>query len=164
MRTRKWSVTCLNGSLILVLVSILPSTVKGSSSCLLIIFSDFLRHECQLFLQTSGIHLTVSLMKLYSCLMEEIKNSGADGSTGMSQMQISLWLQCLMLFSVVWAIGGTMTGDSRKKFDVFFRNLIAGTDQEFPRPKSFKLGKVLLYKLRIFSVINYCTKTYFLVG
>ena len=36
-------------------------------------FLDFLRHECQVFVGTSGIHLTRSLMKLYSSLMEEIK-------------------------------------------------------------------------------------------
>ena len=35
-----------------------------------------------------------------------------------------------------------MTGDSRKKFDVFYRNIISGTDTDYPRPKSFKLGKV----------------------
>lgn len=112
------------------------------SSCLLSLLYaaivDFIRHECQLFVVTSGIHLTVSLMKLYSSLMEEIKNE----ESGMTQMQISLWLQCLFLFSLVWTIGGTMTGDSRKKFDVFYRNIISGTDQDYPRPKSFKLGKV----------------------
>ena len=103
-----------------------------------IVHADFIRHECQLFIATSGIHLTVSLMKLYSSLMDEIRNE--EG--GMTQMQISLWLQCLFLFSLVWTIGGTMTGDSRKKFDVFYRNIISGTDQDHPRPKSFKLGKV----------------------
>ena len=34
---------------------------------------DFVRHECHLFVTTSDIHLTVSLMRLYSCLMGEIK-------------------------------------------------------------------------------------------
>ena len=60
----------------------------------------------------------------------------------MSQMQITLWLQCLLLFSVVWGVGGTLTGDSRTKFDAYFRNLISGTDPDHPRPKTFKLGKV----------------------
>lgn len=60
----------------------------------------------------------------------------------MSQMQISLWLQCLFLFSLIWSVGGTMNGDSRIKFDHFFRTIITGTDTEHPRPKSFKLGKV----------------------
>ena len=35
-----------------------------------------------------------------------------------------------------------MTGDSRKKFDVFYRTLVSGTDQEHPRPKIIKLSKV----------------------
>jgi dynein heavy chain len=38
-----------------------------------------------------------------------------------------------------------MNGDSRKKFDVFFRTLVSGTDTEHPRPKSFKLGKANLF-------------------
>ena len=35
-----------------------------------------------------------------------------------------------------------MNGDSRKKFDVFFRTLVTGADPEHPKPKSFKLNKV----------------------
>lgn len=55
--------------------------------------------------------------------------------------QITLWLQGLFLFSLVWTIGGTITGDSRKKFDHYFRTLISGTDSEHPKPKSVKLSK-----------------------
>ena len=106
-------------------------------------FTDFISHECHLFVVTSGIHLTTSLMRLYSCLIDEIKKSGGDSGTQMPQLTISLWLQCLLLFSLVWSIGGTMNGDSRKKFDVFFRTLVSGTDEKHPRPKSFKLGKVI---------------------
>ena len=60
-----------------------------------------------------------------------------------SSLQITLWLQCLFLFALVWTLGGTMTVESRKKFDVFFRTLISGTDPEHPKPKSIKLTKVL---------------------
>ncbi len=59
----------------------------------------------------------------------------------MSSQQITMWLQGLFLFAVVWTLGGTITGDSRKKFDVFYRNLIMGMDDEHPRPKSIKLKK-----------------------
>lgn len=59
----------------------------------------------------------------------------------MSSQQISTWLQSLFLFAVVWTIGGTIAGESRKKFDIFFRNLIMGMDEEYPRPKSVKLKK-----------------------
>ena len=57
-------------------------------------------------------------------------------------LQITLQLQGLFLFSLVWSIAGTITGDSRKKFDVFFRTLISGTDAEHPKPKTVKLTKV----------------------
>ena len=70
----------------------------------------------------------------------------------MSQMQISLWLQCLFLFSLIWSVGGTMNGDSRIKFDHFFRTIITGTDTEHPRPKSFKLGKV--YTIHVYIYMN----------
>lgn len=70
----------------------------------------------------------------------------------MSQMQISLWLQCLFLFSLIWSVGGTMNGDSRIKFDHFFRTIITGTDTEHPRPKSFKLGKV--YTIHVYMCMN----------
>ena len=35
-----------------------------------------------------------------------------------------------------------MTGESRKKFDTFFRTLVSGSDAENPKPKSIKLTKV----------------------
>ena len=52
------------------------------------------------------------------------------------------WLQCLFLFAIVWSVGGTINGDSRKKFDAFFRLLISGTDKDHPKPKNIKLTKV----------------------
>ncbi|KAI3358460.1 hypothetical protein L3Q82_014895 [Scortum barcoo] len=101
---------------------------------------DFVDKECRFVVQTSPIHLASSLMKLYTCLMDEISASGADGIQ-MSSQQITMWLQGLFLFALVWTVGGTITGDSRKKFDVFYRNLIMGMDNEHPRPKSVKLKK-----------------------
>ena len=77
----------------------------------------------------------------------------------MSQMQISLWLQCLFLFSLIWSVGGTMNGDSRIKFDHFFRTIITGTDTEHPRPKSFKLGKV--YTIHVYMCMSYCACSMF---
>ncbi len=39
-------------------------------------------------------------------------------------------------------MAGTITGESRKKFDTFFRLLISGTDKDHPKPKNIKLSKV----------------------
>uniref|UniRef100_A0A8D3EB25 Dynein axonemal heavy chain 7 n=1 Tax=Scophthalmus maximus TaxID=52904 RepID=A0A8D3EB25_SCOMX len=87
----------------------------------------FIDRECRFVLPTSPMHLAFSLMRLYTCLM--------------GYEQISMWLQGLFLFAVVWTLGGTITGGSRKKFDVFYRNLIMGADEEHPRPQSFTLKK-----------------------
>ena len=57
--------------------------------------------------------------------------------------QSQVWLPCLFLFSLVWSLGGALVGDSRTKFDAFYRTLISGTDQQHPRPKAIKLAKVL---------------------
>lgn len=62
----------------------------------------------------------------------------------MASKQITMWLQGLFLFAVVWSLGGTITGDSRKKFDLFYRSLVQGENEENPRPASIKLqGKSL---------------------
>ncbi|XP_053350493.1 dynein axonemal heavy chain 3 [Clarias gariepinus] len=100
---------------------------------------DFIAHNCCFLVQTSPIHLAFSLMRLYSCLLDEIAAAGQEGAEPMSSQHVTMWLQGLFLFAVVWTVGGTITGDSRKKFDVFYRNLLTGTMDEHPRPKSVKL-------------------------
>ncbi|XP_076154944.1 dynein axonemal heavy chain 3 [Alosa pseudoharengus] len=109
---------------------------------------DFITHECRFLVQTSPIHLAYSLMRLYTCLMDEIAVSGEDGKEPMSSQQMTMWLQGLFLFALVWTVGGTINGDSRKKFDGFFRNLISGTDPDHPRPKSVKLTKANIFPER----------------
>ncbi|XP_069503771.1 dynein axonemal heavy chain 3 [Ambystoma mexicanum] len=102
---------------------------------------NFIRLDCKFLVQTSPIHLAFSMMRLYSCLLDEIASSGEENKETMSSQQITLWLQGLFLFTVVWTLGGTINDDSRKKFDIFYRNLLSGTDEENPRPKSVKLTK-----------------------
>ncbi|XP_040928837.1 dynein axonemal heavy chain 3 isoform X2 [Betta splendens] len=100
---------------------------------------DFIEKNCSFVLRTSPIHLVSSLMKLYTCLMDEVSAAGPNDKQTLTSQQITLWLQGLFLFSVVWTLGGTITGDSRRKFNVFFRNLVMGMDDESPRPKSIRL-------------------------
>nr|XP_023674913.1 dynein heavy chain 3, axonemal [Paramormyrops kingsleyae] len=102
---------------------------------------DFIYRECRFLLQSSPTHLAYSLMRLYTCLLDEIAESGRHGAESMSSPQMTLWLQGLFLFAVVWSLGGTVNGESRKKFDVFYRNLLEGRSAEHPRPRSVKLTK-----------------------
>uniref|UniRef100_A0A7N5JN32 Dynein axonemal heavy chain 3 n=1 Tax=Ailuropoda melanoleuca TaxID=9646 RepID=A0A7N5JN32_AILME len=96
---------------------------------------EFVRLQCKFVVQTSPIHLAFSMMRLYSSLF------GTCYLKFLSQMKIFLWLQGLFLFALVWTVAGTINADSRKKFDLFFRNLIMGMDDNNPRPKSVKLTK-----------------------
>ncbi|XP_042293782.1 dynein axonemal heavy chain 3 [Sceloporus undulatus] len=102
---------------------------------------EFVRHHCKVILQTSPIHLSHNMMTLFSSLLDEIKQSGEEEGEGMSSQQITLWLQGLFLFALVWTIGGTINAEGRKKFDHFYRNLLMGMDDDHPRPKSVKLTK-----------------------
>ncbi|MED6291229.1 Dynein heavy chain 3, axonemal, partial [Characodon lateralis] len=102
---------------------------------------DFIDKECHFMVPTSPIHLAYSLMRLYTCLMDEVTASETNDAMNMSNEQITIWLQGLFLFALVWSLGGTITGDSRKKFDIFFRNMVTVMDDEHPRPKSIKLKK-----------------------
>ena len=56
------------------------------------IHADFISHECRLFLTTSDLHLVASLMRLYSCMMDEIKDSGPDGKPTMQATQVRTYI------------------------------------------------------------------------
>ncbi|XP_058254502.1 dynein axonemal heavy chain 3 [Hemibagrus wyckioides] len=109
---------------------------------------EFIAHNCRFLVQTSPIHLAYSLMRLYSCLLDEIEAAGQEKAESMSSQQMTMWLQSLFLFAVVWTVGGTINGDSRKKFDVFYRYLLTGMMDEHPRPKSVKLTKNSIFPER----------------
>ncbi|XP_033281843.2 dynein axonemal heavy chain 3 [Orcinus orca] len=105
---------------------------------------EFIQLQCKFVVQTSPIHLAFSMMRLYSSLLDEIREieeKESELSESLTSQQIFLWLQGLFLFALVWTVAGTINADSRKKFDLFFRNLIMGMDNNNPRPKSVKLTK-----------------------
>lgn len=49
---------------------------------------------------------------------------------------------------MVWSLGVTITGNSRKKFDVFYRKLIMDMYDEHPRSKTIKLKKNNIFPKR----------------
>ncbi|XP_053132344.1 dynein axonemal heavy chain 3 isoform X3 [Hemicordylus capensis] len=110
---------------------------------------EFIRHHCKVIVHTSPMHLAFTMMRLFTCLLDEIKSTGEDeGKEPMSSQQITLWLQGLFLFALVWTIGGTINAEGRKKFDHFYRNILMGIDDDNPRPKSVKLTKTHLFPER----------------
>uniref|UniRef100_A0A8D2QAY1 Dynein axonemal heavy chain 3 n=1 Tax=Zonotrichia albicollis TaxID=44394 RepID=A0A8D2QAY1_ZONAL len=109
---------------------------------------DFIDHHCKFMVKTSSLHLSSSLMKLYSSLLGKYPKLET-----MSAQQITSWLQGLFLFALVWTIGGIIDGDSRRKFDSFYRNLLNGMNDQNPRPKNVKINKG-----NIFPEKDYITK------
>lgn len=104
---------------------------------------EFIKFNCKMQLQTSFIHLVTSMMRLFTCLLDEIAGANFNAGVELSAQVISLWLQGLFVFALIWGLGSTLNLDSRKKFDVFLRELINGMEQ-YPKPKNVKLAKVLL--------------------
>ena len=79
-----------------------------------------------------------------------------------------MYLQNLFTFSLVWTLGGTMNGNSRTKFDVFFRDLTNGLNDDYPKPKSVKINKVVFYSklthlkvlvINFFNIFFYSPRT-----
>uniref|UniRef100_A0A6I8P810 Dynein axonemal heavy chain 3 n=1 Tax=Ornithorhynchus anatinus TaxID=9258 RepID=A0A6I8P810_ORNAN len=121
---------------------------------------DFIRLKCKCVVSTSP-----ALNKYhYYYFADEIKNAGENEEESLTNQQIFLWLQGLFLFAVVWTVGGTINSDSRKKFDVFFRNLLLGMDDSNPRPKSVKLTKNNIFPERelIIPTMETARQTFFL--
>ncbi|KAJ3049383.1 Dynein heavy chain 7, axonemal [Rhizophlyctis rosea] len=102
---------------------------------------EFVKHECKEIVTTTGINLAVSLMTLISCQIDEFSGEKKAGEEVLPPNIQTLWLHCIFLFSAVWSLGGSIDGESRKKFDQFFRRLVDGAENEHPVPKGVKIDK-----------------------
>nr|KAG5708500.1 hypothetical protein BaRGS_026227 [Batillaria attramentaria] len=99
---------------------------------------DFVRKNCREYSPAGQANLVSSLMWLIDMLMHEAinKEDAADNK------HLRNWLISAILFAIPWSIGGCMDNDSRKKFDVYYREVLAGKFDEHPLPK--ELGKLEL--------------------
>ncbi|KAL7290283.1 hypothetical protein TKK_0015983 [Trichogramma kaykai] len=89
----------------------------------------FIKKHCRTFIDMSESHMFVSFKNLFSLLMA-------------NESQVStLWLQCTLLFSLIWGFCSTLVADSKKLMDSFLRQLLLGNNEDHPRPKIFKLTK-----------------------
>ncbi|XP_076366412.1 dynein axonemal heavy chain 3-like isoform X2 [Tachypleus tridentatus] len=106
---------------------------------------EFLHHKCRTLIAASDLHLTHSLMKLFSCFMNDCLSTKQLDEDDMSSSEVSLALQSLFVFAVLWSFGGLMDAESRVRFDEMYRLLLVGDNKKFPKPKSFRLGRSQLF-------------------
>ncbi|GAB1862505.1 Dynein heavy chain 3, axonemal [Camponotus japonicus] len=93
----------------------------------------FIEYNCKTFIDISEIHMFLSFTRVFSMMLAE-------------ETQVStVWLQCVLLFSMVWGMCSTLLSGSRKLFDVYLRKLLLGNIDEYPKPKVFKLTKQQIF-------------------
>ncbi|KMQ95743.1 dynein heavy chain axonemal [Lasius niger] len=93
----------------------------------------FIQYNCKTFIDTSELHMFLSFTRVFSMMLAE-------------ETQVStVWLQCVLLFSIVWGMCSTLMSESRKIFDVYLRKLLLGNIDEYPKPKVFKLTKQQIF-------------------
>ncbi|XP_050466815.1 dynein axonemal heavy chain 3 isoform X2 [Cataglyphis hispanica] len=93
----------------------------------------FIHYNCKTFIDMSEMHMFLSFTRVFSMMLAE-------------ETQVStVWLQCVLLFSMVWGMCSTLISDSRKIFDVYLRKLLLGNIDEYPKPKVFKLTKQQIF-------------------
>uniref|UniRef100_A0A8D1K9L8 AAA+ ATPase domain-containing protein n=1 Tax=Sus scrofa TaxID=9823 RepID=A0A8D1K9L8_PIG len=119
----------------------LPSSLTEEHKELVNDMFMWLVQPCLEFIRLQCKFLFLRCLFLLLDEIREIEEQKSELSEGLTSQQIFLWLQGLFLFALVWTVAGTINTDSRKKFDLFFRNLIMGMDDNNPRPKSVKLTK-----------------------
>ncbi|RMX38335.1 hypothetical protein pdam_00005508 [Pocillopora damicornis] len=93
---------------------------------------SFVRKNCKEPVSMQDSNLAHSLMNLVEILMKDIPEE--DNKYAKS------WLISSFLFSMVWSVGACVDTDSRAKFDVYLKDLMAGKNEECPIPSI--VGKI----------------------
>ncbi|XP_043943753.1 dynein axonemal heavy chain 3-like [Protopterus annectens] len=122
----------------------------------------FVQKRCKFVVQTSPMHLTISMLTLYECLLGDIRmlesTVGEEGvnlhtSDTTSKHMFSVMKQkseevtslivAYAFFSIIWSIGGILDSSSKHHFSEFLRNL-CDQDTKYPQPKDLKFPRALL--------------------
>lgn len=80
------------------------------------------KKSCSELVPVSEPSIIRSLFTMFDCVATE--ENGVSLDTPEYPKMLELWL----LFSIIWTVGGTLTESSRKKFDMFLREI----DGQFP--------------------------------
>ncbi|EUB58895.1 Dynein heavy chain 7, axonemal [Echinococcus granulosus] len=115
---------------------------------------EFITSQCSQLLPISQLHAVKQLITLFDAHLDPMRelesrkpNSEEEeayqtgqGSYGLTEQTITLWLQGLFIFSLVWSLGSALSLDERARFDVMLRDLLSGSGTDRERPTSLKLS------------------------
>ena len=103
---------------------------------------QFVTTECREFVTSSPQNLVTTLTTLISCQLDDLFPQGPEQSLAEALPPaniLTLWLHNVFIFSSVWSLGGSIDGESRRKFDLFFRKLLNGGDGSTQAPNNVKI-------------------------
>uniref|UniRef100_H2YSE0 AAA+ ATPase domain-containing protein n=1 Tax=Ciona savignyi TaxID=51511 RepID=H2YSE0_CIOSA len=107
----------------------------------------FVLKSCHHILRLSSMHMTANLLKLYSCLLTELRYfmEFSNFSNTRGNMVIAHFF-----FAIVWSVAACVDGNSRERFNDFFRDLLDtdGGKVGFPRPRELRIPRNLLIPKR----------------
>ncbi|KAA6419936.1 MAG: dynein heavy chain axonemal [Trebouxia sp. A1-2] len=99
----------------------------------------FVRRNCRELVTTADINLPVSLMNLFSSLLDRFKPNAA-GEPPVLPAEPTKLLEGLFIFSLIWSIGATTETAGRTLFNHFLRKLLRKGVEESPERTEFDLG------------------------
>ncbi|KAK3261161.1 hypothetical protein CYMTET_29916, partial [Cymbomonas tetramitiformis] len=108
----------------------------------------FIRRNCKELIPTSDVNLPYGLMNLFDSLVDALKEDPCRVKPDDRQE----WVECTILFSTVWSIGGSTESAGRGKFNKFFRDLISQKIQVSEDRTDYDLGPGVNIKLPGFNL------------
>ncbi|XP_051776026.1 dynein axonemal heavy chain 3-like isoform X1 [Erpetoichthys calabaricus] len=131
----------------------LPDFITSEQKQLLKLLCEWLLPPCLAFVQknchtvvpSSMLHLAVTMMQLYECLLADLSSLDSEvkkeDNNSDKNFQTSL-IVAFGFFSVVWSVGGFLDFHSKQRFAEFFKRL-CDPESTFPRPKDLKFPRAL---------------------
>ncbi|XP_053575219.1 dynein axonemal heavy chain 3-like [Bombina bombina] len=121
---------------------------------------DFVEKKCNFVIHTSSMHMTMSMLKLYECLLAKISssNSAADNEEEVFDIQDEtntesyqavskrrkdeaiILLVAYGFFAVTWSIGGILSSESKQCFSDFLKS-ICDQESNYPKPKGLQIPR-----------------------
>eukprot|EP01135_Chromosphaera_perkinsii_P007265 Nk52_evm73s745 gene=Nk52_evmTU73s745 len=111
----------------------------------------FIKKQCREYVPTSTSHLARECMTLYYNLMDELR----DTTKAIEANQITCWLECLFLFSIVWSLGAGVDQDSQNKFNDFFRGILNDGVPGVDKPSNIRMDRNAIFPQKG-TVFDYC--------